>query len=268
SLWWRCLSESATVPIGRPIATTSVHVLDRRGQPVPVGVPGELFIGGAGVARGYLTRPELPAERFVADRLSDRPDARLYRTGDVVRVRADGNLEFLGRVDRQVKVRGMRVEPEEVETALAEHPAVVQCAVVARHAGAAGHRLFAYAEAEDGTTVADLRAFLASRLPAHMAPAVIAVVDSLPENSNGKVDRGALPELVPADEGAGASAEPVASPSEATLARIWRDVLGREAIGRHDNFFELGGDSILSIQVIARARAAGLHLTAQGFLAH
>ncbi|WP_432079878.1 amino acid adenylation domain-containing protein, partial [Streptomyces sp. YPW6] len=246
------LSEGAvSVPIGRPIGNTTVFVLDGRMEPVPVGVAGELFIGGPGVARGYLNRPELTAERFLT---SPFGGGRLYRTGDVVRWTAEGVLEFVGRADDQVKLRGFRIEPGEVEAAVAGHPAV-RDAVVMVH----DQRLVAYVTLAEGRTTRpeELRAFTARTLPEYMVPAVFVMLEKLPLTPTGKLDRRALP----APEAVHAEYVAPRTETEAVLAEVWADVLGTDRVGVHDNFFELGGDSILSIQVVARARAKGVGIT-------
>ncbi|MCG8351746.1 MAG: amino acid adenylation domain-containing protein [Chloroflexales bacterium] len=259
---------TGALPIGRPISNTQLYVLDRSMQPAPLGVVGELYIGGAGVARGYLNRPTLTAERFVT--LPDLPTAgRLYKTGDLVRYRADGVLEFLGRTDDQVKLRGFRIELGEIEAALAQHPSVHEAAVIVREDVLGAKRLVAYivaggeAPAPDAAeaAVAPLRAFVAARLPDYMIPAAFVMLAELPLTPNGKVDRKALP----APDGArpDGQVEYVAprTPAEQILAAIWAQVIGVERVGVYDNFFALGGDSIMSIQVIARAKQAGLRLT-------
>ncbi|MFC6082748.1 amino acid adenylation domain-containing protein [Sphaerisporangium aureirubrum] len=249
------------VPIGRPVVSTSLFVVDQWMNLVPAGVPGELLVGGVGVGRGYVGRADLTAERFVADHLSGRPGERLYRTGDRVRWRADGVLEFLGRTDAQVKIRGFRIEPGEVEAVLAEHPGVRDAVVVARADGPSGKRLVGYVTAEEagGVEIADLRAYMQARLPEYMVPSVFMVVDAFALTANDKIDRRALPEP---DVAASSGAEyvPPRTEAEVILAGIWSGVLGVERVGVMDNFFELGGDSILSLQIVARARAAGLQL--------
>jgi len=253
--------------IGRPIVNVRHYVLDATMQPVPIGVPGELHIGGADLARGYFNRPDLTAEKFLPDPFSPEPGSRLYKTGDLVRWLADGSLEFLGRIDDQVKLRGFRIELGEIEAALAQHPAVREAAVVVREEaaqdGAAGSkRLVAYFVAADAPpATAELRQFLKTRLPEYMVPALFVNLPALPRLPNGKIDRRRLP--APTDERPELTSGLVAPRNEveAQLAEIWQQVLGVKQIGVHDNFFELGGDSILSIQVISRARQAGLHLT-------
>ncbi|WHZ21724.1 MAG: polyketide synthase module [Nitrospira sp.] len=245
--------------IGRPLANTDIYLLDRRLQLVPIGVVGELYIGGDGLATGYWERPDLTAERFVPHPFRE-DGTRLYRTGDVGRRRTDGTIECLGRVDHQVKLRGYRIEPGEIETRLVEHPHIAQAVVVAREEQAGHKRLVGYLVATEPVASAEIREFLRRRLPEYMVPATYVFLDKLPLTPNGKVDRKALP--VP-EEG-GSEARPYAAPRtelEATLAAIWREVLGVERVGIHDNFFELGGDSILSIQVVSRVRQQGIALT-------
>ncbi len=254
------------VPIGRPIQGTRVHVVDGGLRPVPVGVWGELLAGGEGVARGYLGRPALTAERFIPDPWGD--GARLYRTGDLVRWRPDGLLEFLGRRDGQVKIRGFRVELGEIEAALALHPAVREAVVVARPVTGTDNQLVAYVAHAAGADAEELRAFLRDRLPEAMIPAFFVSLDSLPLTANGKVDRRALPDPRPAaaDEPAGDGLPRDAT--EERLAAIWREVLRLDRVGVHDNFFQLGGDSILSIQIVARARREGLLITPRLLFEH
>jgi amino acid adenylation domain-containing protein/non-ribosomal peptide synthase protein (TIGR01720 family) len=257
-------------PLGEPIAHTQAYVLDDQHQPVPAGVVGELYLGGVGVARGYLGRPDLTAACFVPDAFGGRPGARLYKTGDRARRRVDGKLEFVGRADDQVKVRGFRVELGEIEAVLAGHSGVRQGVVAARADGPGGVRLVGYVvvRGEAGPSPGELRRFLRERLPEYMVPSAWVVLPELPRLANGKVDRKALPALDPrrAEE-----AQETILPQtqiEKTLADIWAEVLRLEGVGTHDNFFELGGDSILSIQVVARANQAGLHLTAKSLFRH
>ncbi|HSF41777.1 MAG TPA: amino acid adenylation domain-containing protein, partial [Thermoanaerobaculia bacterium] len=228
--------------IGRPLAGTRAYVLDREMQPLPAGVPGELFLGGAGQARGYLGRPDLTAERFVPDPFGP-PGARLYRTGDLVRFRADGALDFLGRIDHQVKVRGFRVELQEIEAALARHPAVEAAAVVLQE-----DRLVAYVVG----TVDDPRAWLRASLPAPMIPSAFVTLDRMPLTPTGKVDRRALPAP---SKGVAEEAAPV-TPAEEILAGIVADVLGVARVGVRDSFFDLGGHSLLAARVVSRVREA------------
>jgi amino acid adenylation domain-containing protein/non-ribosomal peptide synthase protein (TIGR01720 family) len=249
--------------IGRPIANTRLYVLDERMQPVPAGVPGEIYLGGAGQARGYLRRARATAERFVPDPFSEVPGARLYRTGDRARHLPDGQVEFLGRRDHQVKVRGFRIELGEVEAALARHPAVRQAVVLAREDEPGRRQLVAYVVAEPDAARAgeELRGFLAASLPHFMLPARFVFLAALPLTPNGKVDRDALAPPDPAGPEPSRAYLPPRTPMESIIARIWADVLGVERVGVHDNFFDLGGDSILSIQIVAQARQHGLDLT-------
>ena len=242
-------------PIGRPLPNTRAYVLDARLQPVPIGVPGELVLGGVQVARGYWNEPELTRQRFVPDPFSTTPGARMYRTGDRARFRQDGNLEFLGRLDDQLKVRGFRVEPAEIEAALATHPGVRELAVVARDEGAEASRLVAHVvPADRGTcTVEALRTLARERLPDYMRPAEYVLMEELPLTPHGKVDRRALA-TSPLAERFGPGERHVAPRNalEASLAAMWRAVLKRDTIGMHDDFFALGGHSLLAAQVIAR----------------
>jgi amino acid adenylation domain-containing protein len=250
--------ETGSVPIGRPIANTQLYVLDRQGQPTPIGVPGELFIGGDGVARGYLKRAELTAAKFLPDPFCGRTGARMYRTGDLARYRPDGALEYLGRVDDQVKIRGFRIELGEVEVTLSQYPGVRQAVVVARQDGSGEQRLAAYLTTVPGRppTARDLRSFLAERLPEYMVPSILTTLPEFPLTPNGKVDRRRLPapERLPAGE-RGAPAPP-RTETERMVARIWREVLDSEEVGIDDNFFERGGHSLLLVQVQSRLRAA------------
>ena len=253
--------------IGRPIADLGVYLLDQRGKLVPFGVPGEMYVGGAGVARGYLRRPGLTAERFVPDPFDSTPGARLYRSGDLARYLPDGNLEYLGRIDHQVKVRGHRIELGEIETALRQHDRVRDAVVVAREDEPGEKRLAAYVVAEGETPKpGDLRAHLKLLVPDYMTPAHFVVLDQLPLTANGKVDRKALP--APDGSSAEAGYEQPRGGVEEVLAGIWSEVLRVERVGVHDNFFELGGDSILSIKVISRAKEAGLEFTLPDLFQH
>lgn len=259
-----CHPESGRPPIGHPLANTHVYVLDERLQLVPVGVPGELYIGGAGVARGYLNRPELTAERFIPHPWNTRPGARLYRSGDLARYRSDGTLEFLGRLDHQVKVRGIRIELGEIEQVLRQHPGVRDCVVVTRERQLGRPQLVAYVVCvqapQTGEEPEVLRRFLREHLPAYMIPAHLHLLEALPMTANGKVDRQALPAPAPLSEIPALSVGPRTA-VEQRLTDIWRQVLRVPQVGLHDNFFALGGDSILSLSLVAQARQAGLHLT-------
>ncbi|MFE7332870.1 amino acid adenylation domain-containing protein, partial [Streptomyces sp. NPDC057565] len=248
------------LPIGRPLDNTRVFVLDNSLQPVPVGVAGELCIGGVGLARGYLGRPELTAEAFVADPFGS--GGRLYRTGDLVRRLSDGDIQVLGRVDDQVKVRGFRIELGEVEVALVGHPLVRGAAVLVQ-GEAASRRLVAYVVSDGPVDSGELRAFLGERLPGHMVPGVFVPLEVLPLSPNGKVDRGALAALPWMDHAVdGRDFVAPRSEVEERLAGIWESVLGTgRPVGVHDDFFSLGGDSILSLQVIFRAKQCGLFFT-------
>ncbi|HSF41084.1 MAG TPA: amino acid adenylation domain-containing protein, partial [Thermoanaerobaculia bacterium] len=245
------VTETDVIPVGLPIANTSIHLLDRRMEPVPLGVPGELYIGGVGLARGYLRRPDLTAERFVPDPFSS--GERLYRTGDLARRFPSGEIEYLGRADHQIKIRGFRVEPGEIEAALAEDPAVRQAVVVLREDAPGDQRLVAYVVWEAAGDVARLREILKSRLPAYMVPSAFVELPALPLTPSGKVDRRALPRpsAERVDEAAFVAPR---TPTEAALAAIWTDVLGVERVGVHDGFFDLGGHSLLATQVAARVR--------------
>jgi acyl-coenzyme A synthetase/AMP-(fatty) acid ligase/acyl carrier protein len=251
-------TESATVPIGKPIANTVVYILDGNLKPVPIGVPGEICIGGAGVAAGYLNQPQQTAERFIPNPYSPQISENLYRTGDLARFLHDGNIEFLGRIDHQLKIRGFRVEPAEIESVLRKHPGVQQGLVMAREDQPGDKRLVAYVVPALGAapTSEALRHFLAAQLPDYMIPSAFVMLDSLPLTPNGKIDRRALP--APEQARLSGDREVVAArnPIEEKLIAIWSDVLGVEPIGVCDNFFELGGHSLLATQVIARVRSA------------
>jgi amino acid adenylation domain-containing protein len=249
-------ASAATLPLGRPLPNTQVYVLDQHLRPTPQGVTGELYIGGAGVTRGYLGRPELTAERFIPDPFSTEPGARLYRTGDLARHLPGGDIEFLGRSDNQVKIRGFRVELGEIEAALVEHADVREAAVTVS-SGATGARLVAYLTARQGHAapgVEGLQAFLKSKLPEHMIPSSYVLLKSLPLTTNGKLDRRALPE----PEAAGMSLERAyvapRNPLEETLAEVWASVLKLERVGAEDNFFALGGHSLAAMQIMSRVR--------------
>jgi amino acid adenylation domain-containing protein/non-ribosomal peptide synthase protein (TIGR01720 family) len=255
------LSSGQGVPIGRPMRNSRAYVLDRHLRPVPIGAIGELYIAGPGLARGYRARPGLTAERFLADPFAAEPGARMYRTGDLALWREDGALEFLGRLDHQTKVRGFRIELGEIETALSVHPLVRRAVVDAQeHAGT--RRLVGYVEpeAESAPPTPDaLRDFLSERLPDYMVPSVFVTLERLPLSAGGKIDRRGLPA---SEEQRNALREgiPPRNETEAQLAAIWREVLRLPEVGVEDSFFALGGDSIISIQVVARARQAGLRL--------
>ncbi len=287
------LPQRDRLPIGRPIPGNEAYVLDAQLQPLPVGVVGELVLGGIGVARGYRQSPRLTAERFVAHPFmratsekgaaasSDNPDGqpasstqpRVYRTGDLARYLPDGTIEFLGRQDHQVKIRGYRIELGEIETALLRHGAIAECAVIAREDQPGRKRLVAYYALEPtasddlpqgkpaGPAISELLEHLERHLPAYMLPSAFVALDKLPREHHGRVARERLPAPDTSRPALRASYAPPQTEVETTLAQIWREVLHIDQVGRHDNFFELGGDSILTIQVIARASAAGLRLT-------
>jgi hypothetical protein len=254
-------------PIGRPIANVQIYILDRALQPVPIGVPGEMFIGGDGLARGYLNRPDLTAERFIAHPFSERPDARLYRTGDRARWRSDGLIEFLGRADDQVKIRGFRVEPGEVEVALSRHPNVRRAVVIAREDHAGRKALFAYvvSELDPAPSASELRQHLGQTLPEYMIPSSFSTLSAIPLTPSGKVDRAALPEPCEAVPDESDFIAP-RTPFEEVVAGIWAQVLGAERVGVTRGFFELGGHSLRAMQVIARVRDVfGVELSIRAF---
>jgi len=245
-----------SVPIGHPIANTQVYILDRYLQPIPIGGPGELYIGGHGVARGYHNRPDLTADSFIPNPFSDEPGARLYKTGDLARYLPDGNIEFLRRIDHQVKIRGFRIESGEIEAVLRQHSMVRETVVVAREDGRGDKSLAAYVVPVRGEspTISDLRGFLRQRLPDYMVPSAFVMLDELPLTPNGKVDRRALP---PPDQirlDLEQAFVAPRTPVEETLASIWAQVLDIERIGVYDDFFDLGGHSLLATQFVSRVR--------------
>ncbi|PTL74976.1 non-ribosomal peptide synthetase, partial [Vitiosangium sp. GDMCC 1.1324] len=243
--------------IGRPISGTQVYLLDSHLRPVPIGVPGEVFIAGAGVSRGYLGRPELTSEKFLPDPFSSSPGSRMYRTGDLARYRSDGNLEYLGRTDFQVKVRGFRIELGEIETVLDKHPGVRQVVVVAREDRPGDKRLVAYLtpSGQQVPSAAELRTHLKQHLPEHMVPSTFVVLEQLPLTPNGKINRKALP-APEAPQDSGAEYIAPRTPTEEKLALIWAEVLAVPRVGAEDNFFELGGHSLLATRVLSRLRTA------------
>lgn len=259
---------SGNLPIGCPLANTRIYVLDEFQQPVPAGVRGEIYLGGVGVARGYRNRRELTTERFRADPFEQRAGARMYRTGDCGRFLHDDSVEFLGRLDRQIKVRGYRVEPGEVEATLCQHARVCEASVVAL-GDASAARLHAYVALAPGAleTETDLERFLAGRLPAHLIPASITILDVLPRLPGGKIDYAALPRPQRARQPNTLVTAP-RNEIEQVLADVWASVLDVADVGIHDNFFEIGGDSIRGIQVVARARDRGLRLTPKQLFEH
>ena len=260
STFWSCeeCNPHCAVPIGRPIPNAQVYILDDLLRLLPIGVAGDLYIGGVGMARGYVRRPDLTAEKFIPDPFSGEPGARLYNTGDIARYRPDGNIEFLGRTDHQVKIRGFRIELGEIEGTLEQHPAVLQAIVQPQEVAPGEKRLVAYvvAERESRPTAGELRGFLKDKLPEHMVPAVFVLLDAFPLTTNGKVNRRALP--TPDDRRPELEQVFVAcrTPTEELLAAIWSQVLGIERVGIYDNFFQLGGHSLLATQVVSRIREA------------
>lgn len=254
---WTCQrnSERKIVPIGRPIANTQIYILDKHLQPVPVGVPGELCIGGVQVGRGYHNRPDLTSEKFIPDPFADDPGARLYRTGDLCRWLEDGNIEYLGRMDSQVKIRGFRIELGEIESVLAEHPMVKQCLVTARKDASGEQTLAAYVVWKPGTIppTVEIREWLAKKLPDYMVPSAFVGLEEFPLSPNGKIDRRALPVPSPAAlrDTRGAGGTPV-DEVERTVARIWCDVLGISRVDRESNFFDVGGNSLSLMRVRAK----------------
>jgi amino acid adenylation domain-containing protein len=253
-----CHDDGRRPSIGRPIANTHAYVLDAHGEPVPIGVVGELHVGGVGLARGYLNRPELTAEKFVANPFRAEPGARLYRTGDLVRYLPDGRIDFVGRADHQVKIRGYRVELGEIETVLGSHRAVGDTVVLAREDVPGEPRLVAYVVPGpgQGPMSADLRSFLNERLPHYMVPSAFVILDRLPVTPNGKVDRRALGAPDPTRDAPAETLVAPRDPLERELIAIWETVLGISPVGVRDNFFDLGGHSLLAVRLFARIEAA------------
>jgi amino acid adenylation domain-containing protein/non-ribosomal peptide synthase protein (TIGR01720 family) len=269
---YRVEYSEGVVSIGKAIANTQLYVLDRHLQPVPIGVPGELYIGGAGLSRGYLNRPELTAEKFISNPFRNHSERRLYKTGDLVRYLPDGNLEYLGRIDYQVKIRGFRIELGEIEAALRQHPTVQEVVVMAREDKPGIKQLVAYIvsneKAGDQTTFNNLRCFLREKLPEYMVPSTFVFLETLPLTPNGKVDRRALPTPdINRSDSESVDAAP-RTPVEENLTKIWAEVLNLKQVGINDNFFDLGGDSILSVQVIAKAKKAGILVTPKQIFEH
>jgi amino acid adenylation domain-containing protein len=248
--------SDGTVPIGRPIGNTQIYILDEHLQPVPIGVPGQLCIGGTGLARGYLNRAELTAASFIPDPFGKKPGGHLYRTGDLARYLSDGNIQYLGRMDHQIKLHGFRIEPGEIESVLGRHPAVRQALVVVREDCPDEKRLVGYVITDGTVEAAALRNFLKAKLPDYMIPSAFVFLDSLPLNSNGKVDRHRLPPPDASRPELETAFVAPRTPREELLANVWRQVLKLERVGVYDNFFDLGGHSLLATQVISRVRAA------------
>ncbi|BBD63729.1 microcystin synthetase B [Nostoc commune NIES-4072] len=244
-------SEAELISIGSPIANTEVYILDRHLQPVPIGVPGELHIGGAGLARGYLNRPELTAEKFIRNPFSDEEGARLYKTGDLVRYLSDRRIEYLGRIDFLVKIRGFRIELGEIEAVLSQDPSVLQAVVIAREDVPGDQRLVAYVvpNQELTPTTTDLRRVLKEKLPDYMIPSAFVMVEALPLTPNGKLDRRALPAPQGLRPEMAANYEMPQTEAEVLIAAIWQEILQLEKVGINDNFFDLGGHSLLMVQI-------------------
>jgi amino acid adenylation domain-containing protein len=268
-----CTDSNSPLPIGRPIANTQVYILDRNLQPVPIGIPGELHIGGAGLARGYLNRADLTAAKFISNPFDRAYSGRLYKTGDLTRYRSDGQIDFLGRIDQQVKIRGFRIELEEIEALLSQHPRVREVAVIAKE-DIGGKRLVAYlvlvpdlthpvaerhpsseGSLSSGVTQ-ELRGFLKTKLPDFMIPAAFVMLDAMPLTPNGKIDRKALAKIDPDHSELANTFVAPTNPVEEVLAGIWAEILGLAQVGIHHNFFELGGHSLLATQVISRIQDA------------
>ncbi|MBW4629686.1 MAG: amino acid adenylation domain-containing protein [Brasilonema octagenarum HA4186-MV1] len=249
------------IPVGRPLPNRTVYILDKYLQPVPIGVPGELYVGGACLAKGYLNRPELTQERFIPNPFSDAKSERLYKTGDLARYLSDGNIEYLGRIDNQVKIRGFRIELGEIEAVLNTHPQIQQAVVIVREDIPGNKRLVAYVvPSDESLTINQLRQFLKQHLPEYMVPSSFVILDNLPLTPNGKIDRKALP----TPDGEISREHEYVAPRtviEQTLTNIWQQLLLKEKVSIHDNFFEIGGDSILSIQVVSRAKNSGIQIT-------
>ncbi|HYN64049.1 MAG TPA: condensation domain-containing protein, partial [Candidatus Limnocylindrales bacterium] len=269
------VESAGPITIGRPLDNTEIYLLSRQLKPVPVGVPGELLIGGAGLSRGYRGRPDLTAEKFIPHPfagLRREPGARLYRTGDLARHLADGRIDFLGRIDHQVKVRGFRIELGDIEAALEQHPSVAQGVVVAREDTPGNKQLAAYLVTAPGATgaetpsVTDLRAYLKEKLPEYMVPAVFTFLPTMPLTPNGKVDRRALP----APDRTAAAREYVAprDEKEQFFCELWQEILGLERVGVNDDFFDLGGDSLLVIRVVTKANKAAMGITTKQVFQH
>jgi acyl-CoA synthetase (AMP-forming)/AMP-acid ligase II/acyl carrier protein len=273
SSWYEVqdVSEEATsIPIGCPITNTQIYLLDEQLQPVPIGIPGELYISGDGLARGYLNRPELTSQRFItnpfvgapfmgAQLMGSQPGTRLYKTGDLARYRADGNIEFLGRIDNQVKIRGFRIELGEIESVLNQHPAVREAVVIVQQDVPDDKHLVAYIvfnEQVNNPKTSELRQFLNEKLPQYMVPSAYVTLDTLPLTPNGKVNRHLLPEVDAFNLDTEQSYVAPGTCIEEELARIWCQILGKQQVGIYDNFFELGGHSLLATQLTSRIRDA------------
>jgi acyl-CoA synthetase (AMP-forming)/AMP-acid ligase II len=258
--------EDMTIPIGYPIHNTQTYVLNAHMQPVPVGVEGELYLGGLGLARGYLNKPEQTAERFVPHPFTQEAGARLYRTGDLVRRLENGAIEFIRRVDHQVKIRGHRIELGEIETLLAAHSAVRDCLIIAQEDQPGEKYLVAYLVYAQPCSIEELRAYLKDKLPGYMIPSLFVVLDAFPLTTNGKVDRRALSAMSGLATAAHTDASPPRTATEHLLWEIWKRVLGQDTIGIHDTFFELGGHSLAVTRVVNQIQSAcGVDLSLRSF---
>jgi amino acid adenylation domain-containing protein len=254
--YWPCQPQANlhVVPIGRPISNTQIYILDANQQPVPIGVPGELYIGGDGLARGYLNRPELTQERFILNPFFDAKSERLYKTGDLARYLTDGNIEYLSRIDNQVKIRGFRIELGEIEAVLNTHPQIQQTVVITTEDILGDKRLVAYiVKTDDSITTNQLREFLTQKLPEYMIPGTFVSLDTIPLTPNGKIDKKALLEIS-TETISNLEYIPPGNPTEEIIAEIFASVLNIQKVGIHDNFFSLGGHSLLATQVISRVR--------------
>jgi non-ribosomal peptide synthetase component F len=269
---WSSLCEvikgDGPITIGKPIANTQLYILDTHLQPVPVGVIGELHIGGEGLARGYLNHPDLTNEKFIPDRFSSKPGALMYKTGDRARYLPDHSIEILGRIDYQVKINGNRIELGEIESVLMQHPSINEAVVITRTETSGEKRLLAYFVPINDTPpdAGALRDFCRKKLPAYMIPSEFIRLDSLPLTPNGKTDRKALP--LPGDVREQRGYAAPRNETEKTLTAIWKNVLEIEQVGIHDNFFDLGGASIQSLQIVAFANMAGLRINAEDIFEH
>jgi acyl-CoA synthetase (AMP-forming)/AMP-acid ligase II/acyl carrier protein len=251
-------AHTASVPIGRPIHNTSIYLLDDEMEPVPIGIPGEIYLGGAGLARSYLFRPELTAERFIPDPFSSTPGARLYQTRDIGRYKSDGNVEYIGRRDRHVKLRGIRIDLGEIESVLGHHPALRDVAVALHSGVPGGDRLVAYVVAHQAPAPSadQLRQFLERQLPQYLIPSRIMILDEMPLTPNGKIDRRALPAPPTGRDEFADAYTPPRTQVEEILAQIWAAVLGLDRVGIEDNFFSIGGHSLLATRAMSRINSS------------
>jgi acyl-coenzyme A synthetase/AMP-(fatty) acid ligase/acyl carrier protein len=260
SITWRCekRSRQTSIPIGRPLPNTEVYILDKMENLVPIGVVGELHIGGPGLARGYLNNPDLTAKKFIRNPFNNKSGSRIYKTGDLARYLPDGNLEFVGRIDNQVKIRGFRIELEEIEAVLSQHPQLREVVVILREDQPENPRLVAYfvPQKEQVPTLDTLRNYLKQKLPNYMLPSAFVSLETIPLTPNGKVDRYALPAPDASSISQSISFVPPHTATQEVLVAIWSEVLGLERVSIYDNFFELGGHSLLATQVFSRLRQA------------